>query len=108
MKLGRVMSSSYNLEQWESRWEWPLAGVAAVFLVLYSVQVLAQPHGLTHSLLDGIMYALWAAFAIEYVLIMPTPQRGRASIDIAAPPDVIYDLIADITRMGEWSPECYE
>jgi Polyketide cyclase / dehydrase and lipid transport len=39
---------------------------------------------------------------------MPTPQRGRASIDIAAPPDVVYDLIADITRMGEWSPECYK
>jgi hypothetical protein len=39
---------------------------------------------------------------------MPTPQGGRASIDIAAPPDVIYDLIADITRMGEWSPECYK
>jgi Polyketide cyclase / dehydrase and lipid transport len=39
---------------------------------------------------------------------MPTPQRGRFSIDIAAPPDVVYDLIADITQMGEWSPECYK
>jgi Polyketide cyclase / dehydrase and lipid transport len=39
---------------------------------------------------------------------MPTPQGGRVSIDIAAPPDVIYDLIADIARMGEWSPECYK
>jgi len=29
----------------------------------------------------------------------------QASIDIAAPPDVVYDLVADITRMGEWSPE---
>jgi voltage-gated potassium channel len=62
-----IMSSSYNLERWDSRAEWPLAGVAVVFLVLYSVQVLAQPPGLTHSLLDGIMYALWAAFAIDYV-----------------------------------------
>jgi hypothetical protein len=39
---------------------------------------------------------------------MPTPQRGCVSIDIAAPTDVVYDLIADITRMGEWSPECYK
>lgn len=23
------------------------------------------------------------------------------------PPDLVYDLIADVTRMGEWSPECY-
>jgi uncharacterized protein YndB with AHSA1/START domain len=38
---------------------------------------------------------------------MPTPQHGHASIDIAAPPVLVYDLIADVTRMGEWSPECY-
>jgi hypothetical protein len=38
---------------------------------------------------------------------MPTPQGGRESIEIAAPPEVVYDLLADITRMGEWSPECY-
>jgi voltage-gated potassium channel len=80
MKLGRVMSSSYNLERWESLVERPLAGVAAVFLVLYSVQVLAQPHGLTHSLLDGIMYALWVAFAIEYVArLILTDQRSDGS-----------------------------
>lgn len=38
---------------------------------------------------------------------MPTARRGHGSIEISAPPDVVYDLIADITRMGEWSPECY-
>ena len=38
---------------------------------------------------------------------MPTAQRGRSSIDIVASPDLVYDLIADVTRMGEWSPECY-
>lgn len=38
---------------------------------------------------------------------MPTAQNGRASIDIAAPPELVYDLIADVPRMGEWSPECY-
>lgn len=38
---------------------------------------------------------------------MPTARRGEASIDIAAPPEVVYDLIADVTRMGDWSPECY-
>ena len=38
---------------------------------------------------------------------MPTAQRGSGIIDIAAPPEVVYDLITDVTRMGEWSPECY-
>lgn len=29
----------------------------------------------------------------------------HASIDIAAPPEAVYDLVSDLTRMGEWSPE---
>ena len=30
----------------------------------------------------------------------------RKSQSIAAPADVVYDLVADLPRMGEWSPEC--
>lgn len=26
---------------------------------------------------------------------------------VDAPPETVWDLIADVTRMGEWSPECY-
>ena len=36
-------------------------------------------------------------------------ERGshdEVTIDIAAPPGTVYDLVSDITRMGEWSPEC--
>lgn len=29
----------------------------------------------------------------------------EVSEDIAADPKVVYDLISDVTRMGEWSPE---
>ncbi len=29
-----------------------------------------------------------------------------AEIDIDAQPERVYALIADVTRMGEWSPEC--
>lgn len=38
---------------------------------------------------------------------MPTATTGEASIDVAAPARVVYDLISDVTRMGERSPECY-
>ena len=38
---------------------------------------------------------------------MPTAKRGSAAIEIAAAPDRVYRLITDVTRMGEWSPECY-
>ena len=29
----------------------------------------------------------------------------HVSIEVAAPPAVVYDLLADITRMPDWSPE---
>ena len=31
----------------------------------------------------------------------------EVSRDIAATPDVVYTAISDVTRMGEWSEECY-
>jgi len=42
---------------------------------------------------------------------MPKSQRWRLTtdhcqIDIAATPEQVYDLVADLPRMGEWSPEC--
>lgn len=36
-----------------------------------------------------------------------TPLRQReARTEIAAPPARVYALLADVARMGEWSPEC--
>lgn len=32
--------------------------------------------------------------------------HDSVSINIAAPPKRVYELVSDITRMGEWSPEC--
>ncbi len=29
------------------------------------------------------------------------------SLDIAASPQEVYRAVSDVTRMGEWSPECY-
>ncbi len=31
--------------------------------------------------------------------------EGSATIHIDAPPDHVYAMISDVTRMGEWSPE---
>lgn len=33
--------------------------------------------------------------------------QGEARIWIAAPPQAVYRLVSDITRMGTYSPECY-
>ncbi|MHB1504181.1 MAG: SRPBCC family protein [Acidimicrobiales bacterium] len=32
---------------------------------------------------------------------------GEATALIKAKPEEIYDLVADVTKMGLWSPECY-
>jgi uncharacterized protein YndB with AHSA1/START domain len=32
--------------------------------------------------------------------------HAAASIEIAASPEKVYGLVSDISRMGEWSPEC--
>lgn len=38
----------------------------------------------------------------------PRPVAARVERMIAASPEVIYDLVTDISRMGEWSPETIE
>jgi hypothetical protein len=35
-----------------------------------------------------------------------TPYQHQESITVAASPEVVYNLVADVTRMGEWSPVC--
>ena len=35
-----------------------------------------------------------------------TEKAATAEVEIAASTDAIYDLVADVQRMGEWSPEC--
>jgi uncharacterized protein YndB with AHSA1/START domain len=46
----------------------------------------------------------------------PERQRERddewlvhreVDIDIDAPPAVVFDLVSDVTRIGDWSPECH-
>ena len=36
------------------------------------------------------------------------PLSGEVSLDIAAPPSAVWDLVSDVTRIGEFSPETFE
>ena len=38
---------------------------------------------------------------------MPTATTGEARIKIDAAPLTVYELVSDISHMGDWSPECY-
>ena len=35
-------------------------------------------------------------------------KSGEATVHIDAPPERVYGMVSDVTRMGEWSPETYE
>ena len=37
---------------------------------------------------------------------MKKGTTSRAQVQVDASPEAVYDLVADVTRMGEWSPEC--
>ncbi len=37
---------------------------------------------------------------------MAIPTTGEERIEVSAAPEVVYDLVSDMCRMGEWSPEC--
>ncbi|HUP73352.1 MAG TPA: SRPBCC family protein [Acidimicrobiales bacterium] len=38
---------------------------------------------------------------------MRRATSGQVSIHIDASPEQVYDLVTDVTRMGEWSPETH-
>ena len=39
---------------------------------------------------------------------MPKSAReGQVSLHMDAPSEKVWDLLADVERMGDWSPECY-
>jgi uncharacterized protein YndB with AHSA1/START domain len=38
---------------------------------------------------------------------MASARKGEVRIHIDAPPEAVWTLVADVERMGEWSPECY-
>lgn len=35
-------------------------------------------------------------------------MQGSVTLQVAAPPDVVWDLVSDVTRIGEFSPETFE
>ena len=34
-------------------------------------------------------------------------MRGERTVEIAAPPERVYVVVSDLSRMGEFSPECH-
>jgi voltage-gated potassium channel len=62
------MVEQTRLDRYERRMEWPLAAVATVFLVVFSVRVLDQPRGGLSTFLTVAWWATYGVFVIDYVV----------------------------------------
>ena len=72
------MTPQSRLERFEQRTEWPLAAVAILFLGLYSVQVLARPHGFGADALRAALFGLYLVFVTDYLeRLYLADSRGR-------------------------------
>lgn len=38
---------------------------------------------------------------------MRSARDGKVTVHVDAPPDKVWSVVANVDRMGEWSPECY-
>lgn len=63
-----VEETQTALERWVSRTQWPLAGCAVCFLVLYSVEVLGQPPDWLGRTISWLLMALYMPFVVDYVV----------------------------------------
>lgn len=65
-------------ERWRRWTEWPLVGVAVVFLVTFSIQVIANVPPRDAGDFDAVIWATWAVFVADYIVnLVLAEQRGR-------------------------------
>ena len=62
------MDTETKLQRWEQHSEWPLAVAAVLFLVLFSRQVLVEPHGREAHIVWAVNWAIWGLFVLDYVV----------------------------------------
>jgi voltage-gated potassium channel len=58
-----------RLTVWERRLEWPLTGLALIFLGSYAVDVLYPGlDRLHHEIVDALLTGIWALFGVDYLV----------------------------------------
>lgn len=73
-----MMAELTRLERWDKRTDLPLAGVAIIFLALYSVKVLVRPQGGADKAVDIALLLVYCIFVVDYgVRLYLADPRGR-------------------------------
>jgi voltage-gated potassium channel len=55
-------------QQWRRITDWPLAGLAVVFLIAYSWEVIGDLHGPARAVAEIVEWISWTAFAVDYLV----------------------------------------
>ncbi|MEU4448332.1 ion channel [Actinosynnema sp. NPDC050801] len=84
-----------RLAHWERRAEWPLTGLAVLFVVAYAWQVLddRSTAGL-HTVLEVVLWLIWLVFALDYaVRLKLAPDKRKFIVKH------LFDLLAVLLPM---------
>jgi voltage-gated potassium channel len=82
VERARVEEVSFvSVEHWERRTEWPLAGVAIVFLVAFAWPILdpTLPTS-TRDTAEAVQLASWGVFAVDYAARLALSRDRRAYV----------------------------
>jgi voltage-gated potassium channel len=64
--------------RWEKIVQWPLLGASVLFLISYSVRVLADLDGPRNQIALVVLVAAWLIFAFDYLVnLYLAPERGH-------------------------------
>lgn len=64
-----------RLRAWERATDWPLTGLAVVFLTIYAWEVLGRLDGGQRQIAEMTMNLIWLAFGVDYVVSLAIAPR---------------------------------
>lgn len=77
-----------------------LLGASALFLVLYSANVLLEPPDGVSLTIEVMLDVIWAFYAIDYVLTMYVAERIVPGALITSYPDALWWAFVSMTTIG--------
>jgi voltage-gated potassium channel len=82
------MDDEPRIAAYDDRVDWWLTGLAVLFLVVYAVQVLAQPTGTADAACEVVLTGVWVLFGLDYAVRIALARRrwrfvGTHLVDLA-------------------------